>query len=77
MADKKTSKYHFLDGKNPVTKEFDSDAEAIAFGKTIKGLLRIQNDTTGKHVWENPNPPEADEVAADPKAGKGTKADKE
>lgn len=57
--------YHFLQGKHAVTKSFEAEGEtpaaaklandnsAIAFGKSKKGVIRVQCDATRKHIYEN------------------------
>lgn len=58
-------KYHFLTGKMAKTMEFENDAAAIAKAKALQAefdkapegsrvqILRVQNDETRKHIYEN------------------------
>ncbi len=57
--------YHFLTGKVAVTKSFEVEADtpaaaeapadklAIDFGKSKKGVLRVQSDKTRKYIHES------------------------
>lgn len=59
------SNYHFLTGKVAVSKTFEAEAEtpaaaklandnaAIDYGKSKKGVIRVQCDATRKHIYEN------------------------
>jgi hypothetical protein len=75
MADPKKFKYHFLTGKQPViTKEFENNEAAIAEGKNVKGIIRIQRDDSGKFIWEAPAKTEAAEApAAEAPTAQGTR----
>jgi len=67
-----------MTGQIAVTKTFEADtmaaadAAAIDFGKSKKGVIRIQSDTNGKHLWESE--PEA-KKAVDAEALLDQKAD--
>ena len=53
------STYHFLTGQVAVTKTFDGDTKkatdeaAIEFAKSKKGVIRVQCDSSNKHIWES------------------------
>ena len=48
-----TKKYHFLNGKQAITKEFESDAEAKAAAEKDETIQRVQDASTShKYIYE-------------------------
>ena len=71
--------YHFMTGRVAVTKTFEADTKpaadalAVEFGKSKKGVVRIQCDATRKHLWEDEK--QVKKATADPEAALDVKAD--